>query len=120
MMAPRPALSPTRAAVQVSSHGGYHPTARESCRRGYAEAAFILDFCCPDAGVCRKLSFWGGLPDRESLHQGSPGCAHSHTTARPQTAPPVQVSIWFVPSMGYQLDCPASTAIRREAPLCPA
>src|ERR1039458_7286861 len=43
-----------------SSHGGYHRTARESCRRGYAEAAFILVFCAPDAGVCRQLSFWGG------------------------------------------------------------
>src|SRR5258705_10769650 len=42
-----------------------------------------LIFCAPDASVCRKLSFLGGLPDRESLHQDSPGCAHSHTTARP-------------------------------------
>ena len=94
-----------------SSHGRYHRAAVESCRRGYAEAAFILVFCAPDAGVCRKLSFWGGLPDREVLHQDSPGCAHSHTTARPQTGPPVRVSIWFFPSMGYQLDCPASKAI---------
>jgi hypothetical protein len=30
-----------------SSHGGYHRTARESCRRGYAEVAFILDFLRP-------------------------------------------------------------------------